>query len=529
MANTIDQIDSYLKKNKKTLFSKLNEWYGRNKPIYEGKDFQKAFDDAKNLKYLWNTAQEAKGINNKIKAFNKLTAELDKWTDLKKLDDWESQLEANGLDNWQVPEDRLEMDKMRLFGQLTDRPTVDKLTDLSIDDAYEQGYDVEQMTALAKKYGYDYADKNERAEFLKKVSDYQQAKDVEKIWNDDIYVGLVTPIAKEYAKQNYQNINGFGDIAAPLAADVAVNTLMTGPSKSVILNNTLAPVTKAVANMAANDESLEDATKDAVNEIATNFAFRFGMRGADRYAKEFLNKGGRQTVQDRVNQMANDARARKDIHIKQPKVVETSKGIGKEDGFEYFVYDDSGVLKPSTYKEWANDPKRVTLKSDQTYDFAKEEKSLFTKWRDRKREAQPPQAKEGTVKIMEREGVEPEKMAYYQAEALDVPRESLWNFAKNNAVSMGMRNYLNNLQGRTQWGGAALGALANYDPTHTVSRKTFEKDPKLTNADTAELEMLRRLHELNTKYPDMIDKPKLPEKYKKFGITLEDIFKPNNP
>lgn len=517
MASTIEQIDAYLKKNKKPLFSNLNNWYGKND------------SDANNLKFLWNAAQDARGINNKIEAFKTLQEELAHWTDLEELERQEAELADAGADNWTDPQAKVEMDKMRFFGQLSNTPSIDKLTDLSIDDVYDQGYDTEQMKALARDYGYDYTDKNERAEFLKKVSAYQQAKDIEKIWNDDIYAGMVTPIAKEYAKQNYQNIDGFSDIAGPLIADVGVNTLMAGPSKSAIINNTVAPITKAGLNMAINNESLEDAAKDAANEVATNFAFRFGIRGANRYANELFNKGGKQTVQGRVNQMANEARARKDIHVKQPKIIETSKGVGKEDGYEYFVYDKDGVLQPSTYKEWVNDPDRVTLADGQSYNFEKEKKSLFTNWRDRKKEAMPPKAKEGIVWSMEREGIEPEKMAYYQAEAMDTPRETFWNFAKNNAVSQDMRNYLNNLQGRTKWGGAALGALANYDPTHTISQKTFEKKPKLTKADKAELEMLRRLYELNAKYPNMVSKPKLPEKYKEYGITLDDIFKSNNP
>lgn len=525
MASTIEQIDAYLKKNKKPLFSNLNNWYGKND------------SDAKNLKFLWNAAQDARGINNKIEAFKTLQEELAHWTDLEELERQEAELAESGADNWTDPQAKVEMDKLRFFGQLSNTPSIDKLTDLSIDDVYSQGYDFEQMKALANEYGYDYTDKEDRKEFLDKLSKYQQEKDLEAIWNDDIYTSLVTPLAKEYAKQNYQNIDSRWQLAPVLAADASVNTLMAGipggaagkylkfaPKGQMIVNNTVAPAARAGFKMAINDESFEDAGKDALNEAATNFAFRFGMRGAQRYGKELIPTGGKQTLQGRANEMANAARDRTNVHFRMPK-------RSGEEGFEYWVYDKNGVAKPSTYKEWLNDPKRIINDGGTTVELESQKDALLTN----KRFPLSENANKNIVKYLEKAGTEPEQMHYDEIAAMGVPRESFWNFAMNNPVSRDVGSYINNLQGRSKWGGAALGAVANYDPTQTVSQKTFEKKPKLSKQDQAELELLQRLRDLHAKNPEFFKAPKIPDKFKDYfnedqaqqwneNVRITDIF-----
>lgn len=527
MASTIEQIDAYLKKNKKPLFSNLNNWYGKND------------SDANNLKFLWNAAQDARGINNKIEAFKTLQEELAHWTDLDELERQEAELTESGADNWTDPQAKVEMDKMRFFGQLSNTPSIDKLTDLSIDDAYSQGYDFEQMKALANEYGYDYTDKEDRKEFLDKLSEYQHQKDVEDIWNDDMYAGLVTPIAKEYAKQNYQDIDSKLQLAPVVAADVGVNTLMAGVpggalSKAgiqkggqVIANNIAAPVAKAGLNMALNDESLSDAAKDAIGEAATNFAFRFGVRGANRYANELMQKGKEGTkgaIQSEVNARANAARNM------QPGIHYRYKfPSGKT---TYYTVDKDGNPVSSTYKAWADDPNRLEgdlsemHPNSYTYSPSKAEKL---------RKQIDALDIEDELAAAEAEGKTPEQMSEAVLNVLGSPQETFWNFAKNNAVTRDMGNYINNLQGRSKWGSAALGQLSTFDPTHTVSQKTFEKQPKLSKQDKAELELLQRLRDLHAKNPKLFKAPKIPDKFKDYfneeqaqqwneNVRINDIF-----
>lgn len=555
MASTIEQIDSYLKKNKKTLFSKLNEWYGRNKPIYDGKDFQKAFDDAKNLKYLWNTAQEAKGINSKIEAFNKLTEELDKWTDLEKLDDWEKQLEAQGLENWQVPEDKIEMDKMRLFGQLSNRPEIDETTDLSLDGVYSQNYNAKQMKKLASDYGYDYDNKEDRVDFLNKLREYQQQKDLEKIWNDGTLAGaavdFMLPVSKEYARQNYQNIDGehyIDDLAVPLAADVGINAAMLGtggsiagkPIKNVAakefvknaVNNVAAPVIKGVENGLLNKESSEDIAKDIVGEVSTNIATPFLLRGGYRWATRPFQGGAKgQAAKDYINQKANAARdvQRKlknggvwqEFEMAGPNEVQnvTYKAIRKEKG-RY-------VIKEISPEEYARNNNKITLKELNT--FGEDYKLL----RGKKTNAEEAVAAEYAPSIepageyltekkmrtASLQGSDP--MSTLTSDELEVmgakPKESLWNWAKGN-IGEAPGIYLTNAQGRSQYGNRMLGGISSIIPNDLITDETFKKQPKLSNKDLAELELLRRLSELNKKpgFNKYIEKPKLPEKFKKY-------------
>lgn len=564
MASTIDQIDSYLKKNKKTLFSKLNEWYGRNKPIYEGKDFQKAFDDAKNLKYLWNSAQEAKGINSKIEAFNKLTTELDKWTDLEKLDDWEKQLEAQGLENWQVPEDRIEMDKMRLFGQLSNRPEIDETTDLSIDGVFPQNYNYNQMKALAAQYGYDYTNKEDRTDFLNKLREYQHQKDLEKIWSSEPLVDFMLPVSKEYARQNYQDIDGIGDMKGALAADLGINAAMLGgggaiagaPIKNVAtkqfvknaVNNAAAPVIKGTANGLLNKESAKDIAKDIVGEVSTNIATPFLLKGSYRWASRPFQGGAKgQAAKDFINQKANAARdvQRKlknggvwqEFEMAGPNEINkvTYKTIRKENG-EY-------VIKEITPEEYARNNNKITLK--ELNDFGEDYKLLRGKMTNAEKAVagdHAPSIKpageyltEKKMRTASMQGSDP--MSTLTSDELEVmgakPKETIWNWAKGN-IGEAPGTYLTNAQGRSQYGNRMLGGISSIVPNSVVSEETFEKQPKLSDKDLAELEFLKRLAELNKKpgFEKFIEKPKLPEKFKKykddpriieiFGVQEED-------
>lgn len=566
MASTIEQIDSYLRKNKKPLYANLNKWFGEKKA-------NGAFllsDDAKKLKYLWEDAQKAKGINNKLASFDKLKEELSHWTDDERLAQLEEHLDSLNMDDYEDPESKLELEQYRFFNQLSNYPETSKLDDLTIDDVYSGGYDYEQMKALADQYGYDYTDKSDRKEFLDKLSKYHQEKAINDIWNDDLYTGIVTPLAKEYAKNNWQNIDsddyigtqgpklplvgnvGFGiptnaKLFGTVAADAGVNTLMAGipggaagkylkfaPKGQMIVNNTVAPAARAGLNYFINDKSGEDVAKDALNEMATNFAFRFGIRGAQKYGKELIPTGGKQTVQGKANEMANVARNRTNIHFRKPKPKLDENGsaiAGEYDGFEYFVYDKNGVPKPSSYKEWVNDPNRIANEAGSTIEKELEKQALIGN----KRANLSDKTKQGITTYLEQTGKEPEQMLYDEVAAMGAPRESIWNFAKNNPVTQDIGSYINNLQGRSKWGGAALGQITNLDPTQTISQKTFQKTPKLSKQDMQELELLQRLRDLHAKNPKFFKAPKIPDKFKDYfnedqaqqwndNIKLSDIF-----
>ena len=375
MASTIEQIDAYLKKNKKPLFSNLNNWYGKND------------NDAKNLKFLWNAAQDARGINNKIEAFKALQEELAHWTDLEELERQEAELTEAGADNWTDPQAKIEMDKMRFFGQLSNTPSIDKLTDLSIDDVYSQGYDFEQMKALANEYGYDYTDKEDRKEFLDKLFEYQHQKDLEAIWNDDIYTSLVTPLAKEYAKNNWQNIDsddyigtqgpklplvgnvGFGiptnaKLFGTVAADAGVNTLMAASPTKFGAQLYTAPVARAGANMVLNDRPLEDAAKEATAETLTNIATPYALRSFYRWGTR-TKQGFEESAKQAVKEGA------KDIQKAQKKVAQNAlnESADKARDIQNKLKNGAAIVENGKYYKFGKDGRKIEITDEAELSF----------------------------------------------------------------------------------------------------------------------------------------------------------------
>lgn len=543
MAGTIDQINSYLKKNKKTLFNKLNEWYGRNKPIYDGKEFQQAFDDAKNLKYLWNQAQEARGINSKIEAFNKLTTELDKWTDLEKLEDWEKQLEEQGLENWQVPEDKIEMDKMRLFGQLSNRPEINKFEDLNINDIWSQGYDYDQMKQLAADYGYNYQDKDERKEFLDKLEEYHKQKIVEKAFALDkdapfwdklktVVTDFTMPISKEYAKRNYENINDLSDMKGALVGDALTNVAMfgipgkfvTNPKAALTLNNITAPVMREAANVALNDKSMQDAAIDATSNAITNYATPYAMNRTGRWLDRLWAGETKQGAQTILNQTANKVR---DIErqIKEGKVFikETFNGP------KYYTLKRGKLVEVSN----AEAARANGVISPEDYKFYQLNRNISRSTKDRMDEAFEKPLMEGGAeefaynKVFGKprfEGMKP----YEVADAAELaPRESIFNWAKNSPGVSRAADYLVNFQGQTRYATPMANAITQtLGPAGQALQ--IEKDQKLTPQEQAEIELFRKLSDLSKKsnFSKYVKKPKLPEKFKKFknDPTIVEIF-----
>lgn len=548
MSSTIEQIDNYLRKNKKSLYTNLNKWYGEKKS-------NGSFvldDDAKNLKRLWEDAQNAKGINNKITTFNALREELAHWTNPEELAKQEAELEGYGLDNWPEFADSQELDKLRFFDQLSITPETNKLDDLNIDEIYSQGYDYEQMKALADQYGYDYTDKSDRKEFLDKVYEYHKAKNVEDAFKTNDLAGtavdFMLPVSKEYARQNYQNIDDIGDMALPLAADVGINAAMLGaggsiagaPIKNVAakefiknaVNNTAAPVIKGVANGLLNKEDSEDIAKDIVGEVSTNIATPFLLKGGYRWATRPFQGGAKgQAAKDFINQKANAARdvQRKlknggvwqEFEMVGPDEIEkvTYKTIRKENG-RY-------VIKEISPEEYARNNNKITLKELNA--FGEDSKLL----RNKKTNAEEAVAAEYAptiepageyltekkMRTASLQGTDP--MSTLTSDELEVmgakPKESLWNWAKGN-IGEAPGTYLANAQGRSQYGNRMLGGISSIVPNSFVSDKTFEKQPKLSDKDLAELEFLKRMAELNKKqgFDKYIEKPKLPEKFKKY-------------
>lgn len=586
MASTIDNIDSYLKKNKKPLFAKLNEWYGK-------KD-----TDANLLKSKWNAAQEAKGINNKLKAWNELQDELAHWTDNEELAAQEAELEERGEDNWTDPQARVDLDKLRFFGQLSNTPEVSDTDDLDVKEIYSQNYNPKQMKALAAQFGYDYDDKEDRAEFLKKAGELIRDEDIKKIWDDDIYTSIVTPIAKEYAQKNYDKVEGLGDLAPALAADVGVNTLMAGVPGGAVENvigkgmvsravdNIAAPAARAGANMLLNDESAEDAAKNMASEVATNYATPWLLKGAtrklDKYAQKELQKAETQVVngtpkqaekafqklsQEQFNNVADKARAIEDKlksgvavmdnkgnifkFSKDGKLLEGSEkdiqlGYLPYEDFDFYLQNKNIMRGP----KWGPEGRSTTKRIDEALENPLAVPGLDTKNKSilltavqsgykeqlkgrvnqRRKDAVAKQIRENVKNNKPAtSGINAEELALFNDKK---PKEGFWHW-KGEQVSRAKDKVAESTAG--QAGAAYLtnlqgrskwgGATLNSLGQFLppqVSEKIDLSVKEKPNKKDPELQLTKRLYDLYKSNPKVYEKPQLPKKWSDYKI--EDIF-----
>lgn len=524
MSSTIEQIDNYLIKNKKSLYANLNKWYGEKKS-------NGSFvldDDAKNLKRLWEDAQKAKGINNKITAFNALKEELAHWTNPEELAKQEAELEGYGLDNWPEFADSQELDKLRFFDQLSITPETNKLDDLNVDEIYSQGYDYEQMKALADQYGYDYTDKSDRKEFLDKVYEYHKAKNVEDAFkaNDlgGVAVDFMLPVSKEYAKKNYENIDDVSDMAGPLAADALTNVAMAGygsnlvtkPMAKAVINNVSAPVIREGAQMLFNDKPFKDAAIDAGNTVATNIATPYALRGMYRWGNRVIQSEAKLAAKDIMNQTANRVR---DIEqkLKDGQVFRRQNYDGR---FAYAKKDSKGNIVNISNEEAAKAKDIMPLED---YEFYLNNRNIARHWTKKNTNQF---IDEDIMKLGGKEKFESnlqegkprfEGMRNYEiADAAGIkPRETLYNWGKNSPVWNRASDYVTNFQGQTKYAGPALMALTQMTGPAAEYLKV-EKTKKLNEQELKELDMLQRMRELHKNNPKLFSAPKIPEKYKDF-------------
>lgn len=541
----IENIDNYLKKNKKQFFAMMNSHWGKND------------DDTKKLKFLWNKALEANGVNNKIEAFENLKKAMTPFIHNDRLAENEKILEDNNIDKFAYPEDQMTLEMDRMFSSLSNFPETDKLQDLNIDDVWTQHYDYDQMKKLASDYGYDYRNKEDRIEFLNKLEEYHKAKNVEDAFRANDIRGVVTdftlPISKEYAKQNYENINDATDIAGPLVADAAVNLAMMGtpgkfvsnPTAKMVADNITAPIIREAAQMGINDKPLQDAVVDAGGAIATNYATPYALRMPMRWAGRVTQGEVKQGAQDMINAAANKAREIKNKFTSGTPIV---KVVENEDGtkaVKYFMYDKKKFIKevPDHVARKAKNGQMISWK-----DFDEWQNTAYTNRnvpvssmpqsvREQEEQHIINQMAEGTKKATQNEiEGKPWNSNLNAVEAAGAagidPIETRWNWAKSSPVVNDIQSYITNFQGQSRYatpmlnaGTQVLGPAGEY--------VKIEKKKTLSDSDKKELGMLERLRDLHMKNPKLFGMPKLPDKFKGYvnpedwndeQLTIKGIF-----
>ena len=541
MAYTVTEIDKYLKGNKYDFYQLITKgWGAKDKDVVE-------------IKNLWQDAEDAVGTNSKLDRFKQLQEKLNPFVERAKgrLQKDEETLKENDALSFPDPTDQADHDFDKSLVKFADWPKADKFDNLTLEDAYgdEDGgkpYDNEQMAKLAEQYGYDYRDKDERKEFLSYVSKAHQNRELEKIWADDIYAGLFTPIAKEYAQKNYEKINGFKDIWPAVAADVGVGTLMAGipgstvtnKSIGVALDNTIAPLARQAARVGLNGVPIEDAAKDLVAEVSTNIATPVALNQGYRWLNRAAGKDMAMNVQTRVNEMANSARSvSKKIKEGQPWMEAQYGDIGNGKngviGYTFKRLNKKGKVEEISAEQFGKFKHRISEKEMSEFgDFMQtmrgkrtpQEQILAAEWTTNPEvNFDPEHGIEKKMRQASLQGKDPIadlNIAELSTLQKEPPKETKWNWAKSSPVINDALSYMTNLQGRSKYGGQMINALSRFDPTNSFSNILEHK--KTVNQEDPEVKIYKRNYILHQANPELIAEPKKPEKYKDFSI--EEIF-----
>ena len=550
MANTVTEIDKYLSGNRDNFYKLITDGWGKkDKDVIE-------------IKKLWEEAEDAVGTNSKIDKFKKLQDKLNPFFDRAKerLKKDEATLKENDAMAFPDPTDQADHEFDKSLVKFAEWPQANKFDNLTLEDAYgdEDGgrpYDIEQMTKLAEKYGYDYRNKDERAEFLSYVSKAHQNRELDKIWDDGSlyskYAGLVLPITKEYARKNYDKINGtvvngLKDIAGPLAADVVVGALMAGIPGSTVANkaigvaldNTVAPLARQAVRVGLNDVPVEDAAKDFVSEVSTNIATPFVLNGGYEWVNRVIGKGNAMNVQSRVNEMANSARSvSKKIKEGQPWMEAQYGDIGDGKngviGYTYKRLNKKGQVEEISAEQFGKSKHRISEKEMGEFgDYMKamqgkrtpQEEALAAEWTTNPEVKFDPEygieKKMRQSSLAGKDPISDLNLAELSTLQNKEPKETIWNWAKSSPAGNDALAYLTNLQGQTKYGGQMINGLSMLDPTNTFTNIMEHK--KVVDPDDPEVKMYKRNYKLHKDYPYLVDMPKKPDKYKDFSI--EEIF-----
>lgn len=545
MANTVTEIDKYLSGNKDNFYKLITDGWGKkDKDVIE-------------IKKLWQEAEDAVGTNSKIEKFKKLQDKLNPFFDRAKerLKKDEETLKENNAMAFPDPTDQADHDFDKSLVKFAEWPAADKFANLTLEDAYgdEEGgkpYDIEQMTKLAEQYGYDYRNKDERAEFLSYVAKANQNRELDKIWDDgslySMYAGSVVPIAKEYARKNYDKINGYKDIIPVVAADVGVGTLMAGIPGSTVANkalgvaldNTVAPLARQAVRVGLNEVPVEDAAKDFVSEVTTNIATPFALNGGYEWLGRVRGKGNAMNVQSRVNEMANSARSvSKKIKEGQPWMEAQYGDIGDGKngviGYTYKRLNKKGQVEEISAEQFGKSKHRISEKEMGEFgDYmtamrgkrTPQEEALAAEWTTNPEVNFDPdygiEKKMRQSSLAGKDPISDLNLAELSTLQSKKPKETIWNWAKSSRAGNDALAYLTNLQGRSKYGGEMINGLSLLDPTNTVTNIMEHK--KVVDPDDPEVKMFKRNYKLHEDYPYLVDMPKKPDKYKDFSI--EEIF-----
>lgn len=556
----VTDIDKWLIRNKKDIVDLFINW-GNIIPNFKMADYHVIMD-------RWNSTERTTNTADKLRKWKDLQEKLNDIFSVakEKIKDYDEQISIlNGKPGFK---DKGLPDKSKkhydFWSKLNDiglsRPDAsnEELENLDVADVFR--YNIRQLKHLASQYGYNYDDPEERKEFITKAGEVFRERELDKIWTDDLYTSLFTPVAKEYARKHYENINSESipkaayDLAPALGADFGVNTLMAATPAKFGADLVAAPVVRAGANMVLNDRAPVDAAKEAASEAATNVATPFLLKNFFRWsgrAKDAILKTGAKNV----NKVANDI-AKAEINKTADKAYDIEQRLKHGAGF---IHENGGVYRfTKAGDEYYKVPESELVGTDivprNEYEFYLKNKNVLRnkKWGpdandimsqiDRKF-VMLPISKENikdliTQKVSKQvnenvklgkpaiEGIPTQDLA--TAVRRDV-KETKFNWAKhkaqdalNSKLSENAQSYITNLQGRTQYGGTFINSIAQGIPG-LEGKVDLSVKEKPNVANDPELQLIKHLYDLHKKYNGLVPKPRLPKKWEK-DYTIEEIF-----
>ena len=326
-------------------------------------------------------------------------------------------------------------------------------------------------------------------EYLGDIQKYQKGKAVDEIWNDSpADVDFMLPVTKEYAKKNYENINGLGDVALPLAFDVGANLAMTGagsglkfmkarPTIAGIYGNFAAPVITEAGNMAANDKPLPEAAVGAIEGGLVNAG-----------TPVFLNKMGTQagrfgSVSSAYGPKATEAMNRIANTTSKVERMKKSGSVWK-DGKEWkgLVNGKEEVLAGQELKQRTknhgvipSDEIALSKGGSGAFKFAIKDEAA------QKRIAKSEESNKYLKTVIEKldRGEQP-TLAELEKSGL-AQSESFMNYLGRNLENVpALKTYLTNAAGRPKFGQRGLGTALN---TMLPSVGLFKQDKEDLNSD----------------------------------------------
>lgn len=563
----VTDIDKWLIRNKKDIVDLLIN-RGNIIPNFKMADYHVIMD-------RWNSTEHTTNTADKLRKWKDLQEKLNDIFSVakEKIKNYDKQIskfnENSDFKNKGLPgESKIRYDfwsKLNDIGLSRPDASNEELENLDVADVFR--YNIRQLKHLASQYGYNYDDPEERKEFITKAGEVFRERELDKIWTDDLYTSLFTPVAKEYARKHYENINSESipkaayDLAPALGADFGVNTLMAATPAKFGADLVAAPVVRAGANMVLNDRAPVDAAKEAASEAATNVAtpfllknfFRWSGRAKDAILKTAENSS--KTGAKNINKVANDI-AKAEINKTADKAYDIERRLKHGAGFisengRVYRYTKAGDgfykvpeselvgtdIVPSSEFEFYLNNKNV-LRNKKWGPDANDDISRLERAEVLDTDIEKIYKKGITQKVSQqlKENVNLGKPALEGIPAQDLAtavrrdvKETKFNWAKhkaqdalNSKLSENAQSYITNLQGRTQYGGTFINSVAQGIPG-LEGKVDLSVKEKPNVANDPELQLIKHLYDLHKKYNGLVPKPRLPKKWEK-DYTIEEIF-----